>query len=156
HEPSGPTRVERLRARLSRHPDPPRAEVRRLVERVAERHGVDPALALAVSWQEAGWRQHHVSPDAAIGAMQVIPSTGAWAADVLGRDLDLLRLRDNVTAGVVLLAELTDAAPDRRAVAGYYQGLAGVRAHGMYDDTRAYVRDVLALRRAIERGDLPG
>jgi N-acetylmuramoyl-L-alanine amidase len=148
--------VEHLRARLGGYPDPGRARVRRVIEQVSEREGVDPDLALAVSWQEAGWRQHHVSPDAAIGAMQVIPSTGAWVGDVVGRELDLMRLRDNVTAGVVLLAQLTDAAPTRRAVAGYYQGLAGVRADGMYDDTRAYVDDVLALKRAFSRGDYPG
>jgi LysM repeat protein len=152
----GPTRIHRLRAELDRHADPGRARVRRVIERVAEREGVDPHLALAVSWQEAGWRQHHVSPDAAIGAMQVIPATGAWAGDVVDQELDLMHLHDNVTAGVVLLGQLTDAAPTRKAVAGYYQGLAGVRAYGMYDDTRAYVEDVLALKRAFERGDYPG
>jgi hypothetical protein len=41
------------------------------------------------------------------------------------------------------------------AVAGYYQGLAGVRRHGMYDDTRRYVANVLALRRQFERGRYP-
>jgi N-acetylmuramoyl-L-alanine amidase len=148
-------RVRRLRHRLEGYPDPGRARVRRVITRVAAREGVDPDLALAVSWQEAGWQQHHVSADAAIGAMQVIPSSGAWAEDVLGRGLDLMRLRDNATAGVVLLAELTDAASTRRAVAGYYQGLAGVRAEGMYGDTRAYVANVLALKRAFDRGDYP-
>jgi len=149
-------RVRSLRDRLDGYPDPGRARVRRVITRSAKSHGVDPDLALAVSWQEAGWRQHHVSADAAIGAMQVIPSTGAWAEDALGYDLDLMRVRDNATAGVVLLAELTDAASTRRAVAGYYQGLAGVRAHGMYDDTRAYVANVLALKRAFDRNDYPG
>lgn len=147
--------VQRLRTRLSGYPDPRRAKVRRIIERVAEREGVDADLALAVSWQEAGWRQHHVSADAAVGAMQVIPSTGEWASAVVGRDLNLLRVRHNVTAGVVLLDHLTGAANTRRAVAGYYQGLAGVREHGMYDDTRAYVENVMALRRAFARGDGP-
>jgi len=149
-------RVRSLRDRMDGYADPAPARVRHVITRVAESHGVDPDLALAVSWQEAGWQQHHVSADAAIGAMQVIPSTGGWVEDVLGYDLDLMRLRDNATAGVVLLSELTDAAPTRRAVAGYYQGLAGVRAHGMYDDTRAYVADVLALKRAFDRGNYPG
>ncbi|MDQ4007486.1 MAG: LysM peptidoglycan-binding domain-containing protein [Actinomycetota bacterium] len=152
---ASPARVRRLRTELSGYPDPPRPVVRRLVARVAERAGVDPDLALAISWQEAGWRQHHVSPDAAIGAMQVIPATGSWISGVVGRDLDLMRVRDNVTAGVTLLAQLTDAADRRHAVAGYYQGLAGVRTHGMYDDTRAYVANVLALQRAFSRGDYP-
>ena len=148
--------VRRLRARLSGYADPGHARVRRIIRRTARRAGVDPDLALAVSWQEAGWQQHHVSPDAAIGAMQVIPSTGDWISGMVGRDLDLLGVRDNVTAGVTLLDQLTDdAATTRRAVAGYYQGLGGVREHGMYDDTRAYVADVLALERAFSRGDYP-
>jgi N-acetylmuramoyl-L-alanine amidase len=57
---------------------------------------------------------------------------------------------------VALLDQLTEAAHTRRAVAGYYQGLAGVRAYGMYDETRAYVANVLALKRSFERGDYPG
>jgi N-acetylmuramoyl-L-alanine amidase len=152
----GSARIRGLRAELSTYPDPSRPRVRRIIERVAHREGVDADLALAVSWQEAGWRQHHVSPDAAIGAMQVIPSTGAWVGDVVGRELNLMRVRENVTAGVVLLDELTDAAHTRRAVAGYYQGLAGVQQHGMYDDTRAYVDNVMALKRTLARGDHPG
>jgi LysM repeat protein len=148
--------VRRLRARLSGYADPGHARVRRIIVRTAKREGVNPDLALAVSWQEAGWQQHHVSPDAAIGAMQVIPSTGDWVSGMVGRDLDLLGVHDNVTAGVTLLDHLTGAAANtRRAVAGYYQGLGGVREHGMYDDTRAYVANVLALERAFNRGDYP-
>jgi hypothetical protein len=67
-------------------------------------------------------------------------------SDVLGRDLELTDTRDNITAGVALLKVLLDAAPERVAVAGYYQGLAGVREHGMYRDTRRYVANVLALK----------
>jgi hypothetical protein len=148
--------VQRVQERLSGYPDPVPAKVRRIIERTARREGVNPNLALAVSWQEAGWQQHHVSPDTAIGAMQVIPTTGDWVSGMVGRDLHLVRVRDNVTAGVVLLDHLTTAAHTRRAVAGYYQGLAGVRRHGMYDDTRAYVDNVLALKRAFARGDYPG
>jgi N-acetylmuramoyl-L-alanine amidase len=148
--------VRRLRARLRGYADPGHARVRRVIVRTAKREDVDPDLALAVSWQEAGWQQHHVSPDAAIGAMQVIPTTGDWVSGMVGRDLDLLGVRDNVTAGVTLLDYLTDAAANtRRAVAGYYQGLGGVRENGMYDDTRAYVANVLALKRAFDRGDYP-
>jgi N-acetylmuramoyl-L-alanine amidase len=148
--------VHRLRTRLRGYADPGHARVRRIIERTAGREGLDPDLALAVSWQEAGWQQHHVSPDAAIGAMQVIPATGDWVSGMVGRDLDLLGVRDNVTAGVTLLDYLTDAtASTRRAVAGYYQGLGGVRDHGMYDDTRAYVANVLGLKRAFDRGDYP-
>ncbi|GAB2755595.1 lytic transglycosylase [Nocardioides pakistanensis] len=135
---------------------PSRATVRRVVAATARRHGVDPALALAVSWQEAGWQMHPVSGAGAIGAMQVMPSTGRWMEGVVGRSLDLRDLHDNASAGVALLAVLLDQASTRQAVAGYYQGLAGVRRHGMYDDTRRYVANVLALRTRIAAGDHPG
>lgn len=68
---------------------------------------------------------------------------------------NLGNLRDNVTAGGVLLRELTRSAPPRIAIAGYYQGLAGVREHGMYADTKCYVANVIALKTAFERGNYP-
>lgn len=135
--------------------DPDRAVVRRLITRQARLRGVDPQLALAVSWQEAGWQMHHTSSAGAIGAMQVLPGTGRWVSQLLGRRLHLRDPRDNITAGVYLLRVLLDAAPRRVAVAGYYQGLAGVREHGMYTDTKRYVAHVLALKRQFERGNYP-
>ena len=135
---------------------PSRATVRRVVAATARRHGVDPDLALAVSWQEAGWQMHHRSSKGAVGAMQVMPSTGRWMSQVVGRGLDLRDLHDNATAGVVLLGLLLEQARSERvAVAGYYQGLAGVRRHGMYRDTRQYVANVMALRDRFARGDHP-
>lgn len=125
---------------------PSRAATRDLIVRTARRYGVDPALALAVAWQESGWSQGQVSVANAIGTMQVVPATGAWASSLVGRRLDLLSTTDNVTAGVVVLHALLRSASTRDAIAGYYQGLGSVQAHGMYADTRAYVRSVLALR----------
>lgn len=145
----------RNRARLAHADLPAPQRMRRIIVATSRRYGVGPNLALAISWQESGWDQSQVSVANAIGAMQVIPSTGEWISSVVGRELDLLRPRDNVTAGVALLDVLLDAAPLRRAVAGYYQGLAGVREHGMYDDTRIYVANVLALRSQLRRGKPP-
>jgi N-acetylmuramoyl-L-alanine amidase len=143
-------------ARSSDHrAGPSRAAVRRVVAATARRHGVDPDLALAVSWQESGWQMDRVSSADAIGAMQVIPSTGRWMSGVVGRKLHLRDLQDNATAGVVLLKLLQDQARPRVAVAGYYQGLAGVRRHGMYDDTKRYVANVMALKQQFERGRYP-
>jgi soluble lytic murein transglycosylase-like protein len=126
---------------------PDRATVRAIIRHTAADLGVDPALALALAQQESGFRQNVVSRAGAIGVMQVLPSTGRWlSVAVVGRPLDLLRTRDNIIAGVSLLRVLTNAAPLRQAVAGYYQGLASVRRNGMYADTRRYVSSVLALR----------
>jgi LysM repeat protein len=126
---------------------PSRSATRDMIIESASRHGLDPRLALAIAWQESAWNQRQVSVANAIGVMQVIPSSGAWASSLAGRRLNLLDTRDNITAGVVILRSLTrTAATEEEAVAGYYQGLAGVQAHGMYADTKAYVRNVLALK----------
>lgn len=125
---------------------PSKDEMKALVAQTARDMGVDPALALAVAYQESGFNHASVSPANAIGTMQVIPSSGDWASDLVGRELNLLDPRDNVTAGVAILRQLVKVAPDLpTAIAGYYQGLAGVQRNGMYPDTRRYVANVQTL-----------
>jgi LysM repeat protein len=135
------------RAHLARHDLPSRTGTKAMIVSTAQRHGIDPRLALAISWQESGWNQRQVSVANAIGAMQVIPSSGAWASDLVGRRLDLLEAQDNITAGVVILRSLTRSArTEEEAIAGYYQGLYSVQKHGMYPDTKNYVKSVLLLK----------
>ncbi len=142
-----------VRRQLAPTARPGRAHVRRVIVRTARRHGVDPQLALAVSWQESGWQMHRTSSANAIGAMQVLPATGAWMSLYAGRSLRLRHTRDNVLAGVLLLGVLDDQTRSRRRqVAAYYQGLGAVREHGLYDETRRYVRNVRAIRHRLERG----
>jgi N-acetylmuramoyl-L-alanine amidase len=128
---------------------PAPAQVAAIIRATAHRWGVDPRLALAVAWQESGFNQRWISATDAVGAMQIEPYTGAYlSAYVVHRHLDLYDARDNATAGVALLAILlreTHGHADK-AVAGYYQGLASVQSRGMFSDTKAYVRNVLALR----------
>ncbi|MGD9959644.1 lytic transglycosylase domain-containing protein [Nocardioides sp.] len=136
---------------------PSRAHVRAVVARTAERHGVDPELALAVSWQEAGWQMGHVSSAGAFGAMQVIKDTGRWMEIYAGRPLHLRHLRDNVTAGVLLLKVLAQMTRGRGdLIASYYQGVGAVREDGWYDDTHRYVANVRAIKHRLERGLPPG
>jgi LysM repeat protein len=125
-----------------------RPAVGSLLNAAAARHGVDAALVRAVAWQESGWRQSVVSEAGAVGVMQLMPGTARWLArDVIGRPLDRHSTRDNIDGGVAFLAWLLRQTGDTpTAVAAYYQGLASVRSRGRYDDTRAYVRNVLALR----------
>jgi LysM repeat protein len=134
-------------ALLATMPVPTREQAKAMVIETAKKHGVDPALALAISYQESGWNQRQVSVANAIGIMQVIPASGDWASQMVGRELNLLNPQDNVTAGVVIIRALQRATSDEEtAIAGYYQGLASVRKHGMYSDTRTYVRNIQALR----------
>ena len=135
------------RALLAHRRLPSTSQMRDIIAAKARANGVDPALALAVAYQESGWNPRVVSVANAVGAMQVIPATSAWISGVVGRRLDPTDPRDNATTGVVLLRILTQTAKsDRQAVAGYYQGLKSVRANGMFPDTRRYVDNVLALR----------
>ena len=134
------------------HENASRAKVRRVIVRTANRWDVNPNLALAISWQEAGWQQHRLSPAGAVGTMQVMPSTGRWMSLVVGRKLHLRDLHDNVTAGVVLIRTLRSQARLKRAIAGYYQGLGGVQRYGMFDSTKHYVANVLYFKKRLAHG----
>jgi soluble lytic murein transglycosylase-like protein len=137
----------RNRSALARRNLPSQTGMRDIIAGKARANGVDPALALAVSYQESGWNMHVVSVANAVGAMQVIPATSDWISGVVGRRLDPLDPHDNATTGVVLLKILRQSAgSERQAIAGYYQGLRSVREQGMYPDTRRYVDNVLALK----------
>jgi hypothetical protein len=144
------------RTRTWQHPDPDREKVRRVIAGAARSHHVDPHLALAVAWQESGWQTGLVSSADAIGAMQVLPSTGRWMEHYAGRDLDLRRTGDNATAGVLLLRVLSRHT-QRRAhkIGAYYQGLGAVQRHGLYEETRTYVANVESIKRRLEAGRPP-
>jgi soluble lytic murein transglycosylase-like protein len=129
-------------------PTPVRLSAERVKELAVE-HGAPGSLAAAIAWQESGFNNAMVSPANARGIMQVMP--GTW--DFVQRNLAAAPLSptspdDNVRAGSLYLARLlreTGGDP-RLAAAGYYQGLASVRSRGMFDDTRRYVDNVMALR----------
>lgn len=126
---------------------PSRAQMQQMVADTAVSMGVDPALAQAFALQESGFDQRAVSPANAIGTMQVIPSSGEWASDLVGRQLNLLDPQDNVTAGVAIIRALVRTSPSLEvAIASYYQGQYSVTTQGMYPDTKAYVASVLAHR----------
>ncbi|NAZ86704.1 LysM peptidoglycan-binding domain-containing protein [Kineococcus indalonis] len=138
--------VQANRSRLARADLPGREEMREIIRSTAVRLGVDPSLALAIGYQESGFNMGVVSHANAIGAMQVIPSSGEWASDLLGEEIDLFDPRDNARAGVVILRTLVASNPPDIAIASYYQGQASVRSRGMYDDTRRYVANVQTLQ----------
>ncbi len=128
---------------LNSMPAPTQEQMKAIIADTARQLGVDPALALAFSYQESGFNQRAVSPANAIGAMQVIPSSGQWASDLVGRKLNLLNPQDNATAGVAIIRALVRTSKNLDiAIASYYQGQYSVSKHGMYDDTKNYVRSV--------------
>ncbi len=129
---------------------PSRSTIRSMVVSTAKRHGVDPALMLAISQTESGWNHRSVSYVNAIGTMQVIPTSGDWASSMVGRRLNLMDPQDNITAGTVIMrSNLRAADSESQAIAAYYQGLYGVQRYGMYSDTKHYVAVVRSARKAF-------
>lgn len=136
------------KALLNASPVPSLAQMQSIVADTARRMGVDPALAQAFAYQESGFNQRAVSPANAIGTMQVIPSSGEWASDLVGRKLNLLDPYDNATAGVAIIRQLIRTSKNLDyAIAGYYQGQYSVSKHGMYSDTKSYVAAIKAHRK---------
>lgn len=135
------------KALLNASPVPSRAQMKSIVADTARRMGVDASLALAFAYQESGFDQRAVSPANAIGTMQVIPSSGQWASDLVGRKLNLLDPYDNATAGVAIIRQLVRTSSDLdNAIAGYYQGQYSVSQNGMFEDTKGYVAAIKANR----------
>ncbi|GIU57215.1 lytic transglycosylase domain-containing protein [Arthrobacter sp. NicSoilC12] len=135
------------KALLNASPVPTRQQMKSIVADTARRMGVDASLALAFAFQESGFDQRAVSPANAIGTMQVIPSSGEWASDLVGRTLNLLDPYDNATAGIAIIRQLVRTSPDvDTAIAGYYQGQYSVSQNGMFEDTKGYVAAIKANR----------
>jgi soluble lytic murein transglycosylase-like protein len=129
-------------------PTPARLSAER-VKQLAAEHGAPGSLAAAIAWQESGFNNAMVSPANARGVMQVMPGTWDWVQrNLAAAPLSPTSPEDNVRAGSLYLARLlreTGGDP-RLAAAGYYQGLASVRSRGMFDDTKRYVDNVMALQ----------
>ena len=118
------------------------------IKALAAQHGAPASLAAAIAWQESGFNNAMVSSANARGIMQVMPGTWDWVnKNLASKPLDPQSPSDNVRAGSLYLAQLLrQTGGDKRlAAAGYYQGLSSVRARGMFDDTKQYVDNVMAL-----------
>jgi len=125
-----------------------RTTVRDAIIAEARRARVPVPLALAVAWQESGWRQGVVSSAGAIGVMQLLPDTAQWVGlGMLGSPIQISSMRDNVRAGVTLLRHyLVRYAGDQRlALAAYYQGERAVDTYGIFPVSRPYIDSILIL-----------
>ena len=124
-----------------------RDAVRASLDRWSGTYGVDPKLTRALAWMESGFQEDVVSSVGAIGVMQLLPETWQFVDVVLlGRPTP--RTYDgNVEAGVRYLRWQLDqfGGNVRLALSGWYQGARAVRERGIYDDTKQFVRIVLAL-----------
>lgn len=113
-----------------------------LINTVALKHGVDPALVHAVVQAESNYRPRATSPVGARGLMQVMPAT---AADFGIRNL--FDPQNNLEAGVQYLKFLLTRFDLTNAIAAYNAGPGAVRKHkGIppFKETQDYVRKVLS------------
>jgi hypothetical protein len=120
------------------------SELPALAIAAAQRHGLDPALVLAVVGVESAFAPNAVSPKGAQGLMQLMPGTAATLGVA-----DAFDPAQNLDAGVRHLRSLVGRYRGdlRRALAAYNAGEGAVSRHGgvpPYRETRDYVRRVMA------------
>lgn len=128
---------------VSRHAETPRARPKQfdgLIERVADRFRIDPALVKAVVRVESNFDPGAVSPKGAMGLMQLMPETARWHSVS-----DPFDPAQNVKGGVRHLRYLLDRYEYDldRVLAAYNAGETAVDSAGgvpPYRETQSYVR----------------
>jgi hypothetical protein len=125
-------------------PPPSSLDIQRLVIQTAQRHGVDPALALAVAKAESDFNPLARSPKGAMGVMQLMPET----AKSLGVT-DPFNPAQNIDGGIRYLRQLLERFNGQvtLAVAAYNAGPNAVARYGgvpPYPETQTFLRRVLA------------
>jgi peptidoglycan hydrolase-like protein with peptidoglycan-binding domain len=125
--------------------------VRDLLGAWAGRYGVDPSLARALSWMESGFQEDVRSSVGAWGPMQILPTTWDWVEDALIGKPVPKTTAGNVQVGLAYLRHLLDSfgGDERLALAGWYQGEHAVRERGLFDETKPFVANVLALKQRM-------
>ncbi len=122
---------------------PPPQRIVSLVQSMAPRYHLDPALVLVVIDAESGFKAGSVSNRGACGLMQLIPETAARFGVV-----DLFDPEDNLRGGMSYLRWLLARFEGdvQLALAGYNAGEGAVEAHGgipPFSETQTYVRRIL-------------
>ena len=123
------------------------ASVRALLDHWSAHYGVNSHLVRGLAWMESGYNNRLVSSTGARGIMQIEPYTWQFVETVLIGGHVRHDPSGNIHIGVAYLHHLLgDFHGDtRKALAGWYQGEGAVRKHGMYKETRLFVKDVLEL-----------
>jgi hypothetical protein len=126
----------------------PSSGVRALLGHWARVYGLDPGLVRALAWMESGYQPNVVSHAGARGVLQILPSTREYVQTILLRRRVPNTVSGDIQIGVVFLRQLLrEFHSERLALAAWYQGPGSLRRHGQYRAKRAFVADVLALRR---------
>ncbi len=132
-------------------------EYEAIVRGHARNYRLDPALLAAVIYEESRFDASARSPSGAIGLMQLLPETAKGIALRTGgtrfRVEDLGDPELNVRYGSWYLRHLLDRYDGsvEKALAAYNAGQGNVDRGIEFEETRAYVRDVLATRDVYAR-----
>jgi hypothetical protein len=123
---------------------PSRAELVKLIDRMAARYGLDPSLVHAIVKAESNYNPHAVSPAGAVGLMQVMPAT---AADYgVTSTQDLFDATINARTGTRHLKRLLGKYSTGKAVMAYNAGEGALERSGgfvTYPETQVYTHRVL-------------
>ena len=127
------------------------ADVRSALDDWAARLGVSTHLVRALSWMESGYQPGVVSSVGARGVLQVMPTTRDYVEQVLVGHAVPHTLDGDVEVGVLYLRHLLGQfdGDTQLALAAWYQGEAAVRKFGLYQMTKPFVADVLALQQRM-------
>jgi LysM repeat protein len=122
--------------------------VREKLDAWAARLGVDPHLVRALAWMESGFQTSIVSDAGARGVLQTLPSTRAYVETVLAGRAIPKTVDGDIEVGLLYLKHLLAVfdGNESLALAGWYQGERAVRERGVYNVTKPFVANVLALR----------
>ena len=123
-------------------------DVRSMLDAWSARLGVDSHLVRALAWMESGFQTRIVSTAGARGVLQTLPSTRQYVENVIAGRRISNSVSGDVEVGVLYLRHLLQVfhGDETLALAGWYQGELAVREHGLYDVTKPFVANVLALR----------
>ena len=126
----------------------PSSDVRGLLDAWSARLGVDPHLVRALAWMESGFQTRIVSAAGARGVLQTLPSTRDYVETVLAGRRIPDTVDGDIEVGVLYLKHLLGVfnGDEHLALAGWYQGELAVKQYGVYNVSKPFVANVLALK----------
>ncbi len=131
-------------ARKSNPSETSRSEINELIEKYADKNGLDSDFVKAVVKQESGFNPNATSKCGAMGLMQLMPSTAQGLGVTNAYDAE-----QNIMGGTKYLKGLMDRFDNNKslALAAYNAGPNAVKKYGgipPYMETQNYVKNVLS------------
>jgi len=110
--------------------------------------GVDAHLVRALAWMESGYQTRIVSSAGARGVLQTLPTTREYVETVLAGKSIPHTVDGDIEVGILYLRHLLQVfhGNESLALAGWYQGERAVNEHGVYNVSKPFVANVLALK----------